>query len=145
MAGDLEDFLRRAAQQRQAKAAQQRQAQQAPPPRLKPQYSNSRTERTVRSSVEPEEILVAEVIEDENSISARRRRVEQAKQRAKEAEQELARRTQKSSRGSSSQSDRSVASTGDPIADLLANLRRPGGVQQAILLREILDRPEHRW
>ena len=39
----------------------------------------------------------------------------------------------------------SQQSNGLSAEDLVAMLKRPGGVQQAILLREILDRPEHRW
>jgi hypothetical protein len=37
---------------------------------------------------------------------------------------------------------------GQPVttaADLVALLRQPRGIQQAVLLHEILQRPEHRW
>ena len=63
MARDLDDFLRRAAQRRQAKAAEQRQAQQ-PERRVRPQYSDARTERIARPVEEAEEVLMAEVVDD---------------------------------------------------------------------------------
>lgn len=143
MSGDLEDFLRRAAQRRQAKAAQQQQQQPAP----RPQYSDSRTERRVRSA-EPEEVFTAEIVEeDSSSIAARLRRIEEAKRAAKKAEAEVAQAIEKAkTRGGSKLTDAApLALSGNPAQDLLTLLRRPGGIQQAILLREILQRPEHRW
>jgi hypothetical protein len=144
MSGDLEDFLRRAAQRRQAKAAQQQ--QQQPTPRQRPQYSNRQTERRVRSE-QPEEVLTAEIVEeDPNSYSARTKRVEEAKRAAKKAEAEVAEALRKAGGARASKaSSVTVALTGQPTLDLLAMLRQPVGIQQAILLREILDRPEHRW
>ncbi len=159
MSGDLEDFLRRAAQRRQAKAAQQ----PAAPQRQRPQYSDRRTERVARD-VDAEPILTAEIVEDDpNSFSARLRRVEEAKKAAAKAQAEAANKLAQvragRSRGSASSSSQgsgnqgsgnqgsgtAVAMSGDPTQDLLRLLRQPGGIRQAILLREILDRPEHRW
>ena len=37
------------------------------------------------------------------------------------------------------------AGEGTPAEQLLDLIRRPGGMQQAFLLREILERPEERW
>ncbi|TWT76411.1 hypothetical protein CA13_69050 [Planctomycetes bacterium CA13] len=167
MSGDLEDFLRRAAQRRQAKAGQakagqgnagqakpagasrQRATQQPPPAkstRQRPEYSNSRSERLVRP-VE-EEIVVAEIVEDVDSEwQQRRRRIEEAKRAAKQAQAEVGRQVSKLKKKSTDQTPVPVSplGTGHAIDDLLNLIHRPGGMQQAILLREILDRPEHRW
>lgn len=144
MAGDLEDFLRRAAQRRQAKAAQQ---QPPPPTRAQPHYSDSRTERVVPPIEEAEEILTAEIVEDTNSIAARMHRLEEARRVAAEVE-EAAHEKLRSVKHKV-QKKKAVAVkgqfTGNPAADLINALRQPGGIQQAILLREILDPPEHRW
>jgi hypothetical protein len=164
MAGDLEDFLRRAAERRKAKAAQQKQqpqrqakqpaqqrpAQQRPaqkpPQRRQPEYTDRRAERIVRP--EPEPIPVAEVIEEPtDSLAARKRRLEEAKKAAERAKAEAAKRAS-SVRSASSQptsSGTAPALTGDFASDLLKMLKHPNGIKQAILLREILDRPEHRW
>lgn len=142
MAGDLEDFLRRAAARRQAKASEQ--GPVAPKPR--PEYSNSRTERRVQPHVEAlEEVITAEIVEDPNSIVARTRRVEKAKQAAREAQAEL--KSTKKALSSSSRSGPPKAKDADQDLreTLLDALKSPGGIQQAILLKEIIDRPEHRW
>ena len=161
MAGDLEDFLRRAAERRKAKAgqqkpqpqrpAQQRPAQQRPaqkpPQRRQPVYTDRRAERIVRP--EPEPILVAEVIEEPtDSLAARKRRLEEAKKAAERAKAEAAKRASSVRSVSSTRPTSSGAApalTGDFASDLLKMLQHPNGIKQAILLREILDRPEHRW
>ncbi|KAA1259158.1 hypothetical protein LF1_16860 [Rubripirellula obstinata] len=151
MPNDLEDFLRRAAQRRQAKAADQKQAQQPVRP-VRPQYSNSRTERLARPVEEPDPVLMAEIVDEDAESHSRqiqrledqRRSIEEAKKVARRLEEETAKKQKKSAQKDSSESS-IPQSTGHPIADLLANFRRPGGIQQAILMREILDRPEHRW
>ncbi len=147
MAGDLEDFLRRAAQRRQAKAAQNRggPADQARA-RSRPEYTNRKTERLVTPS-DADEVLLAEVVEDEaDSITARMRRVEAAKEAAAKAELEAARKkSQRPSHGTAYEPNQGVGLSGDPAQDLLKLLRQPGGIKQAILLKEILERPEHRW
>lgn len=144
MSGDLEDFLRRAAQRRQAKTAPQRSA--SPPGRKNsPQYSNRRTERTVRPA-EADEILVAELVEDEEeSLAARARRVQAAKKAAAEAEAQLAVQQSRGASQAAGASPGNVVLSGNPAQDLIRLLRQPTGIQQAILLKEILDRPEHRW
>ncbi len=139
MSGDLEDFLRRAAQRRQAKTAQQQQSQPAQRPR--PQYTDQRTERVARIP-DQDEILTAEIVE-EDSFAARRRRLEAAKQAATKAEAEAAEQMKRVA--GSKHSTAPVILSGNPAQDLLKMLKRPGGIQQAILLREIFDRPEHRW
>ena len=140
----LEDFLRRAAQRRQAKSAQQ---SQPAPRRQPPQYSDRRTERSVQPR-EADEVLAAEVVEDDpNSFSARLRRLEEAKQAAAKAEAEAAKKLAKAGvkRGRSKSSGVALALSGNPTQNLIRMLRHSGGIRQAILLREILDRPEHRW
>jgi predicted DNA binding protein len=144
MSGDLEDFLRRAAQRRQAKAAQQ---SEPAPRRQPPQYSDSRSERLVQAR-ETDEVLTAEVVQDDSSsIAARMRRIEEAKKAAAKAEAEAAEKLAKA-RGKSIRSKSpsvAVAMPENQTQSLIRMLRDSGGIRQAILLREILDRPEHRW
>jgi hypothetical protein len=144
MSGDLEDFLRRAAQRRQAKAAQQ---SEPAPRRQPPQYSDRRTERLVQAR-DTDEVLTAEVVQDDSSsIAARMRRIEEAKKAAAKAEAEAAEKLAKA-RGKSIRSKSpsvAVAMPENQTQSLIRMLRDSGGIRQAILLREILDRPEHRW
>ncbi len=144
MSGDLEDFLRRAAQRRQAKAVEQPKAEA--PVKRAPQYSDSRSERIARVVDDAEEILTAEIVDDDGtSIAARMLRLEEAKRAAGHAEQAAAAKMRKV-RGMLPRQQKTVkAITGNPVKDLIAAMQRPGGVQQAILLKEILDRPSHRW
>ncbi|TWU67609.1 hypothetical protein [Crateriforma conspicua] len=150
MAGDLEDFLKRAAAKRQAKAAAAQNANTRPT-RSAPEYTDSRRERQIRELDDSDlvdEVIVGEVVEtpsDQQQYQERRRRIEQAKKRAEKIAAETAKRAKKSS----SVVDTSSDSIGDgEVLDpeqLMAMLRSPQGMRQAILLREILDRPEHRW
>lgn len=152
MSGDLEDFLRRAAQRRQAKAAEERGASARPSgagsgPRVRPEYSNSRTERVV-SAGDADEVLVAELVEEEvhDSIAERMQRLEAAKRAAAEAESSLGRlRRGEHKPQSPTPTTTGPFFSGDPARDLVKLLREPGGIRQAILLREIMDRPTHRW
>ncbi len=147
MAGDLEDFLRRAAERRKAKAAQQQQQQPqqrrqpAPPRRPQPEYTDRRAERIVRP--EPEPVLVAEIVED--PLAERRRKLAEAKKAAAKAQAEAAKKAKRSGAAAPRSSGATPALTGDVAGDLIKILQHPGGLRQAILLREILDRPEHRW
>ncbi|MFG0263257.1 MAG: hypothetical protein ACF788_12770 [Novipirellula sp. JB048] len=162
MAGDLEDFLRRAAQRRQANAAGQSAATpppaasrpaasraDAPAPRRKPQYSDSRTERV--TSDHAEEILVAEVVQETQEKPSpwqeRQRKIEQAKRAAVQAEADAAAALKKVKASNRAKSPpASEAETSDDLAaDLLRLLQSPAGIRQAVLLREILDRPIDRW
>lgn len=170
MSGDLEDFLKRAAERRQAKAAQQKQT--APQKRVPPQYSDRRTERIPRPVPEAE-IIEAQVVSEstaENVVVARAAAGNQ--DRSKQAARSRVRKGTRSGAPVPSQlaqdkkAEAAVASKGNSTStpyvestattgvqksvgfsaeDLVAMLKRPGGVQQALLLREILDRPEHRW
>ncbi len=146
MAGDLEDFLRRAAQRRQQKVQQQKQQQAAPARREPPQYSDSRTERRVRSADSEEPVLTAELVEDDHRAHIRAlRQTEDLAHAAKLAQQEEVQNQRRAERSKKKSPIVSAVSTGVPAKDLINMLRQPGGIQQAILLREILDRPEHRW
>ncbi|OYP35710.1 hypothetical protein [Rhodopirellula sp. MGV] len=154
MAGDLEDFLKRAAERRAQKqrtagnartnsgsgqrphtqGSQQRQKRQAP------QYTNSRRERQVRVE-DDEPILLGEPIEVEGPLAAQQQQLAISKRRAEDARKRI------------SEAQRSVAAlapgdpseddhvTENPIEELLQHLSRPGGAQQAFLLNEILTRP----
>lgn len=145
MAGDIEDFLKRAAQRRQVKAAEQARRPEPPQP-SRPRYSNIRSERVVIPVEDADEILTAELIEDDtDSISNRMKRLAEAKRVAAAGAEEAGDRMRES-RGMLSRSKIVKKQfTGNPVQDLLSTLNHPGGLQQAILLREILDRPEHRW
>ena len=175
MSGDLEDFLKRAAERRQAKATQQKQS--TPQKRVPPQYSDRRTERAPRP-LPDDEVVEAEVVEAqvvsasstenvvlaqavaENQVSAKQASRSVRRKAAKTnaaAPSRLAREAKANSKGGSDDNSNSMPysqstatkgsqqSNGLSAEDLVAMLKRPGGVQQAILLREILDRPEHRW
>ncbi|TWU02701.1 hypothetical protein [Stieleria varia] len=146
MAGDLEEFLRRAAERRAQKQQQQQQQPAAPPPPPQQSYTNSRTERQVRPAAE--EVVMAEIVEEPvNAIAERQRQVAEARKRAEVARKKLA----NSKRSVKHVDEVKVAvsvdetPTGITPEALIAMLRRPGGLQQAILLREILERPERNW
>jgi hypothetical protein len=170
MSGDLEDFLKRAAERRQAKASQQKQS--APQKRVPPQYSDRRTERApqpvpdaeiveaqVVTGSSAENVVVAQAVtgsQDRSGQAARsgRRKATNAGAAAPSrlAAESKAKATAVAKRKSNStpyaQRDAtadSQQSVGFSAEDLVAMLKRPGGVKQAFLLREILDRPEHRW
>ena len=147
MSGDLEDFLRRAAQRRQAKSAQAEKPAAASRPRQRPQYSNSRTERVVRTVDDEahDEVLAATVVEDSNSLSNRRKKLEAAQAEAARAQAETAEKLKKVKQASGKGGAVAAALTGDAGESLLAALKSPNGLRQAILLREIIDRPTHRW
>ena len=157
MAGDLEDFLRRAAARRQAKAGQaaapaqpQPQQQQSRAQRARQEYTNRNTERQVRQ----EDIVVAEVVE-EDPFAARRQKIANGKKLAAKARAQAnkAENKQKAAKASAKQAAKAASKSksaakvgpelgGAPIDDLLKLIRQPNGIQQAVLLREILDRPK---
>jgi hypothetical protein len=159
--------LRRAAERRQAKIAQERRAAQGqaagrPANKSRPEYSDRKAERRVRRP-EDDEVLVAEIVGDTKtgaSAPARKQRAETQKERSRG--QYDASRAQPSvttasaaaaSAGASAAAANAATSAataarlsgGDPVRNLLLLFRQTGGIQQAILLKEILDRPVHRW
>jgi hypothetical protein len=144
MSNDLEDFLRRAAQRRQEKAAATPTARPVAP--LRPEYAQAQSERQPRQRVvedddEPVDAIIVEESENPYGIHAISRVVEKIDQPASHALSGNA--------SSSTTSSRTSVVTGgtspSTVNDLIRLLSGPGGMQQAILLREILDRPEHRW
>ena len=150
MSGDLEDFLKRAAERRQAKATEKNR----PPKRVPPQYSDSRSERVPHNppleATVVEEVVVAEVVRASQPARKEPSLAERAKERAKERGTPTADITSASLPAVNQPYERAsrstnVESVGFSAADIIELLKQPGGVQQAILLREILDRPEHRW
>jgi hypothetical protein len=152
MAGDLEDFLKRAAERRAQKqqqggrgAAPDGRPQQTARPRPRPEYTDSRRERQIREPAE-DAIPVAELVEEVNPLAEQQRKVAEAKKRAEEARKRIAELQSKS--GSSQGGPTSGSESppeGTPIEQLLEMIRRPNGIQQAFLLKEILDRPMDRW
>ena len=145
MSNDLEDFLRRAAQRRAQKSA----SQPAPAPsKPRSEYTDRNAERRIRN-IEVEvvdEPLTAIVVEpEEDSLDARRRKIEAARVAAAQAEAEAAERLAKIRATNPTANAPVPVATGNPVEDLLNLIRTPGGIQKAVLLREIIDRPEHRW
>ena len=149
MSSDLEDFLRRAAQRRQANAPP---AQAAPVKRSRPEYTNRQSERlTSHPMDDADDIPVAAIVvddeHDEDPYAMQRKRIAAAKaaaeKEATKAAATLAKLQQSKASGSSTAS--SSVSTGNMVEDIKRMIQAPGGMQQAMILKEILDRPEHRW
>lgn len=153
MAGDLEDFLRRAAERRKAKEGggggqPQRPPQQpaARPAQGPPDRPQQRPQQQRQRPPEPEPVLVAEVVEIPDPFQVRREQIAEAKAAAEKAKAAAAKQaSQLPATASGKAKPAPIESTGNVAKDLIQMLRRPGGISQAILLREILERPEHRW
>lgn len=172
MSGDIEDFLRRAAQRRQAR--QQKQAGSAPPPRRpRPEYTDARRERLPQQQSELDEPVVAEVVNEPlakrladmkqaqaDAHAARDRATETVRQQRRQAERgessspqhepaagETAppAKTETAARLDAGQADPASDSPNETVRQLLQALRSPQGLRNAVLLHEILDRPTHRW
>ncbi|MEO1525255.1 MAG: hypothetical protein AAFX06_07445 [Planctomycetota bacterium] len=143
MAGDLEDFLKRAAERRAAKQRQQggggpAPQQQRPQPQQPIQRPAPQRPQPQQRYEEP--IPVAEVVEPVNPLAEQQRRLEEAKKKAEEAREKLAKQM-RGNKGKADQASTGVVLSGSPAEQLLAMLRQPNGIQQAFLLREILERP----
>jgi len=192
MSGDIEDFLKRAAERRQARqASRPAPAQQPPRPAARPEYTDSRRERSVRPQDDDDELVVAEVIEQPLAkriaeLKQKQADVQAAKQssragsaskrdavavesdmsrndrnRATRRAADRAEAAMQSRRGTSPLAAPAAAQTaasqrnalaagqldsdGAFIDELLQSLKSPHGLQRAVLLHEILDRPVHRW
>ena len=178
MPDDIEDFLKRAAQRRQAKttpakpAADPAQAPLSQPPQAqraqarpvssRPEYTSARSERIPRNRPEEEQPLQAILVEESTpagqGVAEHMQRLK--KQRTKATKEADSRRAGGSvqpvvpaSQYVAPERAPSVApqtTTGDnsgfTASDrLITMLRQPEGMLQAILLQEILTRPEHRW
>ena len=148
MAGDLEDFLKRAAERRAQKQQQGGGAQPHQRPaaqqRPKPQYTESRRERQVRQPIQ-EAIPVAEIVEPVNSLAEKQKRLAEAKKRADEARAQRGNPQSEATEVLIIEDGDTEIPAGTPAEQLIELIRRPGGIQQAFLLREILERPEQRW
>ena len=163
MPDDIEDFLKRAAQRRQAKASQStppKPAQLAP---QRPEYTSARSERIPRNRPENERPMQAILIEDEVVEPVAKHITALQKERLRVAKEAATRRAG----GTVRPVDQKVVSQAYVVPDrapnvapkvttgddngftatdrLVTMLRQPEGMMQAILLNEILTRPEHRW
>jgi len=153
MSGDLEDFLARAAKRRAEKANQQREQEvrgqtQRTRAAVQSQYSDRKTERVVRLD-DDDEILEAEIVAEVDLGNASQQLPSSlAVNQASSVQPE---RVSRSSRRSGSVEASGKASpaggtnTGINALELVQMLGRPGGVRQAFLLKEIIDRPVNRW
>jgi len=162
---DIEEFLRRAAQRRQAKSSQ---APASSPPSVsaRPEYTSAKSERIPRNRDDEAPIQAVLVDEDVFSESVADHMKGLSKKRAQTTKQSDERRaggTVKPVEPPSMVSGDSfyvakerapsVApqtvvgdASGFTVADrLVTMLRQPEGMMQAILLQEILKRPEDRW
>lgn len=160
MAGDLEEFLKRAAErraQKQGGAAPKTQPKQAAPverpspvqrqteSRPRPEYTDARRERQVRAPIE-EAIPIAEIIEPVNPLLEQEARVAEAKRRADEARKKMSKIRQSKPQAAPVMAELVPDAQGSPADQLFELLKSPDGVRQAFLLREILDRPDFdRW
>lgn len=135
MPNDLEEFLRRAAEIRQQRSLEQRaeaqriaEQEQRSRPR---QYTDSRSERHVDAvhvdydDDEDNEPVIGIEILDEGNASATS---SQAQHRDSSSETRY-------------DSERSHSNTSSTANEIKAMMRRPGGMRQAFLIREILNRP----
>ena len=166
MTGNLDDFLKRAAQRRAqseaAKRGQQRQ-QSAPPPR-RPEYTDQRRERQVVVTDDDDDVVVAEVVQPRRGESQPYRQFPTSstgsaqpssgnsasifETRARDAAVVSVTRqdvteSQSIQRGSELPA---AAIVERPAAHpLVAVFKNPQSIAQAILMREVLDRPVDRW
>ena len=154
MSGDLEDFLRRAAARRQTKSPTQPQRASQPKPRgqadqqgtRRREYTDRRQERVPQTADVADEPITAEVVSDEiESLSDQRRRIKAATEQAEKIRQQTEEKLPQQARPSRSEAPTGTGSTSNAAEDLLGMLRHPSGLRTAFLLREVLDRPEHRW
>ncbi len=149
MSSDLEDFLRRAAQRRQANAPP---AQAAPAQRSRPEYTNRQSERLTSHPMDasddiPLAAIVVDDEHDEDPYAMQRKRIAAAKEAAEKEAAKAAAALAKlqQSKAAVGSAASSFASTGNMVEDIKRMIQAPGGMQQAMILKEILDRPEHRW
>jgi len=160
VAGELEEFLRRAAGGR----AQQPAHRPPPPPRPKPAVARP----VVAQPVEPEvvhDLEVVETVADHVSHSVGESRLPSSLSRQQPPSDEVGHKFdhQMGQLDSSPRAAAHAAALAEPdkrataeadiieampptaAAGLAAMLASPTSLRQAILLKEILERPEHRW
>lgn len=165
---DLEEFLRKAAERRAQKQAQRRQPVQSPPPTPSqplaqqppspPQASSQRPApapvRTVQQpsvANRPSEMQAKRVGSNRvGQLSSASDNVDQADERMSQHlhqafDHSLGDISAPSTATTADDRSGASAATENLAAEVLALLRDPQQVRKAIVLREILDRPEHRW
>lgn len=172
MAGNLDDFLKRAAERRaQSEAAKRgQQRQQAVPPRRRPEYTDQRRERQVVMTDDDDDVVVAEVVPGIRGESKPYRQFPTSSSGDASSGGELQATSDNSASifetrardaavisvagqsASGTQSGQRGAGLPDaavverPAAHpLVALFKNPQSIAQAILMREILDRPVDRW
>ena len=158
MPSDIEDFLKRAAQRRQGKAPT------SPPtqPVVRPEYTDARTERIPRHQGDDDVPMQAILLDEGPSASVANQLRAAEQQRLQTLREAAARRAGGSVRpveptgpspyvpparaASVAPQTSSGDNAGFTVADrLVTMLQKPEGMMQAILLQEILNRPQHRW
>ncbi len=164
MAGDLEDFLRRAAQRRAENSTieqEQRERAKKAAQRKRPEYTDRAAERAVTIAEDNDVVIAAELVPQEPE-STRLKQQNPTKD---------AYATPASSSGSGSGSDYKQPTPHQAFDDLAVNragssrtsdtkpvhedqltaaeiielFRSRQGIRQAMMLREIFDRPIQRW
>jgi len=155
MSGDLEDFLARAARRRAEKAEVQRGQQVQSESRrnfqeVQSQYSDRRRERVVLLTDDDDDIVEAEIVDDAIMDAAIIKDTKAIKSSLRDVSDSSALEDRNKS------PKRTYQATSDPQAgirpagglsslELVEMLSRPGGIRQAFLLKEIMDRPVRRW
>jgi hypothetical protein len=163
MGGDLDEFLKRAAQRRVANAAakaEDRARQQKPPRPVAPEYTSRQLERQVTSAAPEEDLVVATLVNSSGTtlfpgaiqaagISSD---IDQADERMssrihEKFDQEVGNldASREFAGGTLGGTSNVVVSSTNIVGQLKASLATPSGLRQAVLMREILERPEHRW
>ncbi len=159
MADDLEAFLRQAAQRR---AQRQKPAQPKPPParpQTQPPRSPATPQRPPVSSPVVEAVVIPSLVQSRVDTSGFERRAEQLGEEVGLADEAMEAHLQQkfdhqvgtlSDVGhdeieSSEVFDPAGESGATAAADIVAMLKNPNTVRQAVLLSEILSPPHHRW
>lgn len=172
MSDDLQDFLARAAKRRAEKAQEERGEKARSETRqaradVNSQYSDRRRERVIRLEEDEAEVVDA-IMVDEPVLEARLVRESVSDQavsaqglandkqrpgfgrsvtsvRSKGSVRQEATRRSARTYESTSYESASDQGLGLNSLELVQMLSRPGGIRQAFLLKEIIDRPIKRW
>ena len=137
MSDDLEAFLRRAALKRKANQDARRQQQQRERrPVRRPEYSDARNERQVRSTDRRSDAPAAKPDRNED--------VPVIAEVSESVEPKMRNRVPSASSPIAADAS-SDLSTDAFVEELVEALQTPAGLRQAIFLREIMERPQHRW
>lgn len=163
MGGDLDEFLKRAAQRRVANAAakaEETARQQKPPRPVAPEYSSRQKERQVTPGAADEEPVVATLVNSSGTTAfpgaiqaaTISPAIDQADERMSSRihdkfDQEVGNLDPSREFAGAKTVGTGGASVtrNSVVVQLRQLLASPMGLKQAVLLREILERPEHRW